>query len=102
MWKDSEQISERILNAAEVLIQKQGALTFNFTDLCKPAKTSMRNVYRMFPDRQSLFVALATRRLRNLNRCLLSLNQAIESPQEQVLSHGLLSGRPHECVLIRH
>lgn len=51
----------RILDAAEVVLEREGAEAFSTTAVARMAGVSVGSVYRFFPDKQAIVEALAIR-----------------------------------------
>jgi len=70
---DEQPLSERILDAAEVMLRRHGAEKANVVDIARLMEMSHGNIYRHFPSKKAILDAVAMRWL-----------EAVSSPLEKI------------------
>ncbi|PTY01983.1 TetR family transcriptional regulator [Verrucomicrobia bacterium LW23] len=73
-------VTQRILDAAEIVLRRHGAEKANVVDIARVLGMSHGNIYRHFPSKQALIQAVALRWLHNVSLPLEAVVQDTASP----------------------
>ncbi len=81
---DHEAVREQLLEHAEQLVRERGPVAITVTEIATAAGMSQSNVYRFFPNKDSLFEALAERWFRDFNAIMEEVVESDLSPREKL------------------
>jgi AcrR family transcriptional regulator len=91
----SRQTVDRLLDAADRLLAREGLLAFNTNAIAAEAGIDIASLYQYFPGKESIAYALLERRCLALQaRCELWRFEAVSTPLSQLLEQLLLALYP--------